>query len=217
MIDKPKKSFVMHEDFFEMFALLGMEDRGRLISAIFAYAAEGEVDETLSPVVKMAFTCIKGTLDRDREKYLNTCARNAENGKKGGRPRKLAPSETEGFSEKPKKAYSDSNSDSNRESESNSDGEGGGDTPPPAASATQADEEEFSAYAEERRERAAQYASAHGKKTEDVLRLWWSADRADRRKGKALPQRASPPSECSFDVDRFFAAALARSERELFS
>ena len=118
-----KKSFILYGDFSELFGLLSLEDRGRLITAIFNYENAGEEDGTLPDAAKMAFICIKNTLDRDREAYEEKCRKNAENGQKGGRPRKNEKKEntevdhgeffsekTERFFEKPKKADSDNDS-----------------------------------------------------------------------------------------------------------
>ena len=103
-----KSSFVLYTNFYNQFAMLCAEDRGDLILAIFEYEATGEVKTPLTPLPALAFSFIKDTLERDRAAYEETCRRNRENGKKGGRPKKNdAPQKTDGFSEKPKKPYND--------------------------------------------------------------------------------------------------------------
>ena len=92
-----RNSFQLYHNFYNQFKLLGMEERGELITAIFEYAKDQTASRELSPLVNMAFSCMKDTLDRDREKYERICEKNAENGKKGGRPRKA---NTDIFSEK---------------------------------------------------------------------------------------------------------------------
>ena len=80
--------FVMYRNFEKAFALLGMEERGALITAIFEYVMCGKAKTTLGEGAKMAFLFITDTLDRDREAYERRCEVNRENGKKGGRPKK---------------------------------------------------------------------------------------------------------------------------------
>ena len=131
-----KKSFILYGDFFELFGLLSMEERGRLITAIFNYENAGVYPSELSDAARMAFVCIRNTLDRDRAAYEEKCEKNTENGKKGGRPRKSEKIEntltesgeffsekTERFSEKPQKADSDNDSgtDSGTDSEIDND------------------------------------------------------------------------------------------------
>ncbi len=97
-----------------------MEDRGKLITAIFEYSRVGSVSVELSPIVQMAFSIIRDTLDRDHEAYLEKCRRNAENAKKGGRPKKdMAPDseKTERFFSKPKKPDNDNDNDNDNDTD----------------------------------------------------------------------------------------------------
>ena len=111
-------SFILYHDFEPMLQLLSMEQRGMLITAIFDYSVRGMKTEDLPDVVNMAFCCIQRALERDAIAYEEKCRINAENGKKGGRPRKDSLiSKTEGFFEKAKKAYSDNDSDSDNDNE----------------------------------------------------------------------------------------------------
>ncbi len=117
MENKAHSGFILYKNFFTQFSMLDLEDRGRLITAIFELELGQEPTLSLSPAAAMAFSFIKDTLIRDRESYDEICRRNAENGKKGGRPKKREPSgedggadasrkktqKTEGFCEKPKK------------------------------------------------------------------------------------------------------------------
>ena len=99
-----------------------MEDRGALITAIFQYAKHQKIEIELSPLVKMAFSCIQDALDRDLEHYAEKCKQNAENGKKGGRPKKdIFLPKTEGFSEQPKKADKDKDTDKDTDTKSKTD------------------------------------------------------------------------------------------------
>ena len=99
-----KKSFVLYLNYKHQFDLLSLEQRGRLISAIFEYCESGEVKTPMNKCVDMAFSVIKDTLDRDAEKYEQICMQRSECGKLGGRPRKQKDSDLD--CEKSKKTKS---------------------------------------------------------------------------------------------------------------
>ena len=225
-------SFILYHDFEPMLQLLSMEQRGMLITAIFDYSVRGMKTEDLPDVVNMAFCCIQRTLERDAIAYEEKCRINAENGKKGGRPRKDSLiSKTEGFFEKAKKAYSDNDSDSDNDTDTDTDTDtvsdsdhvhgierednrhGSAPAHGSAAPLTEYDKQELKGlgvpldYISLRQSRALSYAQASGKKVTDVLLSWW---REDQRK------KAPPKSENkSYDIDDFFQAALTRSNRNL--
>ena len=225
-------SFILYHDFEPMLQLLSMEQRGMLITAIFDYSVRGMKTEDLPDVVNMAFCCIQRALERDAIAYEEKCRINAENGKKGGRPRKNSLiSKTEGFFEKAKKAYSDTDSDNDNDTDIDSDsdsdhvnGSGNGSereknrhgsapTHGSAAPLTEYEKQELKDlgvpldYISPRQSRALSYAQASGKKVTDVILSWW---REDQRK------KAPPKSENkSYDIDDFFQAALTRSNRNL--
>lgn len=128
MNKKEPKSFILYCNFENQFKLLSLEERGILISAIFEYARERKFECELPPLVNMAFSLIKDTMDRDYEEYLERCEINAINGRKGGRPRKVEESDeptftpkTERYFEKPKKAYNDNYNGNNNENKNDSD------------------------------------------------------------------------------------------------
>ena len=110
-----RESFVLYHNYANMLDLLSNEDSGILFKAIFQYTRSGTVANELPPMVKMAFVIIKDTLDRDAVAYEDKCKLNAENGKKGGRPRKntehIFLEKTERFFEKAKKADNDNDND----------------------------------------------------------------------------------------------------------
>jgi len=110
MTESKPKSFIIYEDFESILLKLSMKERGMLFTMAFSYAKRGEIEIESTPLVDMAFTMLRTQIDRDREKYETICKRNAENGKKGGRPRK--PKESERFSYKPKKADNDNEKES---------------------------------------------------------------------------------------------------------
>ena len=118
MSKNEKKSFILYHSFANQFALLSMEERGQLISAIFSYERTGAIEGELSPLVNMAFSCMKESLDRDRESYESKCEQNAKNGQKGGRPRKDSSlQKTERFLEEPKKADNENGNGNGNENE----------------------------------------------------------------------------------------------------
>lgn len=81
-----KNSFVLYTDYFEHFSLLTLEQQGLLINAIFKYQLGEELPE-MDMGLKMAFSFIKAQLDRDNEKYKNTCEERRKAGEKGGAPK----------------------------------------------------------------------------------------------------------------------------------
>ena len=101
MNKKEPKSFILYCNFENQFKLLSLEERGILISAIFEYARERKFECELPPLVNMAFSLIKDTMDRDYEEYMERCEINAINGRKGGRPRKIEESDVPTFTPKP--------------------------------------------------------------------------------------------------------------------
>ena len=141
-----RTSFIMYHSFNSPFELLDMEQRGILITAIFEYQMYGEVKISLTPLVNMAFVCIKDTLDRDARAYAETCKRNSENGKRGGRPKRnqavenqvtQSEEKTDRFFSKPKKA----DNDTENETENYFDTDAGNETESETESDTECDTE----------------------------------------------------------------------------
>ena len=204
-----KKSFVLYEDMWDMFELLSGEERGILISAIFNYVRHGAEGLELSPLLRMAFTAIKNTLDRDREAYEEKCAKNRENAKKGGRPK--SSEKTERLPNDFSYPYNDSDNDNDNENEIDNDSDSGSGTgsendsesegegfsvsdasaPPPTAPAPRLTKEERNdlvwverlppSYIAEREARAAEYAGKHGGSTFEVLLKWHREDRPNAK------------------------------------
>ena len=83
-----KKSLLLYYNYSDHFAFLTDEQLGRLIRAMFDYEINRVVPEFDEPVMKMCFSFVQSNLDRDLQKFLEKCEKNAENGRKGGRPPK---------------------------------------------------------------------------------------------------------------------------------
>ena len=82
-----KKSLLLYYDYKSHFDFLTDEQVGKIIKAMLSYEIDGVFPEFDEPILKMTFSFIKSNLDRDKQKYLEKCEKNTENGKKGGRPR----------------------------------------------------------------------------------------------------------------------------------
>lgn len=59
--------------------MLSNEEAGKLIKAIFNFVTTGEIPAFDERCLDMAFVQIKNTLERDNEKYEETCKKNAKN------------------------------------------------------------------------------------------------------------------------------------------
>lgn len=82
---KTKETFIMRYDFFPQIKMLRREQRGDLLTAIFAYCTEEELPQ-MDDMTCMCFGFIKASLDANSERYQAICDRNRENGNRGGRP-----------------------------------------------------------------------------------------------------------------------------------
>ena len=116
-----QKSFVLYDDYFELIKFLTIEQRGELITMIFQYAATGEEMKNDDTAVRIVFSSIRMTMDRDREKYQQRCEANKENGKKGGRPKKSE--KTERLLEKAKKPDNENDNENENENDIENGGE----------------------------------------------------------------------------------------------
>lgn len=71
-------------EMFPLFDELTNEEAGEVIKAIFEYRLYAVIPEFQDRALRTAFFTIKPLIDDDRDKYRETCERNAENGRKGG-------------------------------------------------------------------------------------------------------------------------------------
>lgn len=99
----------VNSNYLEIFnALTSNDERSNLIIAILEYIYNNKTPE-LDGGPRVAFAAIKPDIDRAQENYDRKCAANAENGRKGGRPKNQSVMEEQGssteaseFSKKPK-------------------------------------------------------------------------------------------------------------------
>lgn len=92
-----KDSFLVFYEWENNLENLTDEQAGVLFRAMFAYEKRGEAYAGADPAVAMAMSFIRCAIDRNRQKYLERCKANRQNGKRGGRPSKSQgkPAETQ--------------------------------------------------------------------------------------------------------------------------
>lgn len=83
-----KDSFLLYYEWEDNLSDLTDDQLGSLLRALFAYEKRSEQYMGTDPEVRMAFRFVKGTLDRNREKYDATVEKRREAGRKGGKKRK---------------------------------------------------------------------------------------------------------------------------------
>lgn len=116
-----KPTFLIYNDWEDIVNTLDSNEQvGELFKALFAFAKRGEQAE-FKGALKMAFLIMMKQIQRDGEKWEETCEKNAENGRKGGRPKNRTVNEetekTERFFEKPNKSHKDKGEDKGEEKE----------------------------------------------------------------------------------------------------
>ena len=72
------ESFILYTEHYEIVEGLTDEQLGKLSRALYLYARDGTEME-LEPIVKMAYSFIKGSIQKNAEKYQKKCDRNREN------------------------------------------------------------------------------------------------------------------------------------------
>lgn len=82
-----RDGIIIYVQQYEAIKDLSLSDKGLLLDAIFHYHVTDEVMQELPPMVSMAFTFIRTSIDSNTRKYKSIVERNRINGKKGGRPR----------------------------------------------------------------------------------------------------------------------------------
>lgn len=77
-----RKSFMLYLDNYKQWEMLDDAQAGALIKAIYRYASTGEQLDSADGMVMMAFSFITSQIDRDAEKYDETCKKRAESARK---------------------------------------------------------------------------------------------------------------------------------------
>ena len=95
-----RETFLFYADWLNVIRDLPSEVQLEIYQAITEYAINGNLIE-LKPLAKVAFGCVKQTIDRDTQKYISISEKRSEAGKRGGRP--LKDNELEESNEKQKK------------------------------------------------------------------------------------------------------------------
>lgn len=86
MAQDATKGFIFFYDYRKHLAILTDEERGKLLMALLEYGENGTMPN-LEGAALMAFSFITLQMDKDAEKYAETCRKRREAGKKGGRPK----------------------------------------------------------------------------------------------------------------------------------
>ena len=79
-----RDGIIIYVQQYEAIKDLPQSDKGLLLDAIFHYHITGEVMQELPPMVLMAFTFIRTSIDSNTRKYEAIVEHNRENRKKGG-------------------------------------------------------------------------------------------------------------------------------------
>ena len=203
MAKKQRKSFVMYFDWMDIFEMLSKEQCGALIMALLKYARYGIADENMPLELNVAFTIMRQAIDRDTQSYEDKCTRNAENGKKGGRP--TSKKEEQSIPEEPKEVQNEAESVDvdvmyvlDEESRERLISKG-------------VDSE----YIAERKERAEAYAAEKCMTAYDVLFHWWISDRSQVHRS-AGANGASPRDKPMSEKDRQMEEWFERRIRNTF-
>lgn len=94
----------LYTSYLESLAPFSDDEIGRMVRAMLTYAATGETP-LFDGNERFIWPTLKAQIDRDEAAYQERCEKNRANGAKGGRPKnQTVITETERFSEKPKKA-----------------------------------------------------------------------------------------------------------------
>ena len=80
-----RDSFVFYKSFYDAIKNIPKEDQLEVYNAICEYSFSGNIPETLTGVAKAMFILMKPNIDNANARYKAS----VENGKKGGRPKKI--------------------------------------------------------------------------------------------------------------------------------
>lgn len=99
-----KNSFVLQTRLRAVVAKLSDKQAGVLFKGILEYADNGTVADLDDGMVAVVFEMVRQDIDYTAKKYAETCAKNADNGKLGGRPKnRTVIKKPNGYLKNPKK------------------------------------------------------------------------------------------------------------------
>lgn len=89
MAKSERKAFLLYYNWLSVMEIIkDPAERWKTLIALVEYSRYGVVPELDSDSAKMFFELAKPIIDNDNKKYEDRCKVNAENGAKGGRPKK---------------------------------------------------------------------------------------------------------------------------------
>ena len=86
-MDEKVKGITIRTEYLAGLQMLSDEQRGKLLLALFADSGNCPMPD-LDPMCRMVFELVIPSVRLFQETYARRAAANAENGKRGGRPRK---------------------------------------------------------------------------------------------------------------------------------
>lgn len=95
-----KNSFVLYKESYSMIQELSTEQKGALLDMIFKYAITHEEPHTDDVLLRVVFKSIQLYMDKDLQKYLEKCKKNAENASKRHSQQSTTPKKASNFAER---------------------------------------------------------------------------------------------------------------------
>lgn len=89
-----KKGVVMYYDILEQLEDFSDEQFGKITRAIIKYDMTGEIPKFNDTAIKIAFKCVKPTLDRNKKEYEDMCEKNRQNVQKRWANKSEIPNDT---------------------------------------------------------------------------------------------------------------------------
>ena len=213
------KSIMLYLDTYKQWEMLTDTQAGILIKALFAYASTGEQLRTDDGMVSMAFSFITAQIDRDNEKWAETCRKRAESVRKrwhkddanaSGEIQKIQMYTNDTDTVTDTETDTDTDTDTEKEKENIKES---ADKPRPARASkrfTPPTVEEVQAYCQERQnginpQYFVDYYTARGWKIGKVRLTDWQAQirKWEHDEKQRAPDKSHQPRDSSFDLADF--------------
>lgn len=88
MENREMPGFMTYREISLIYAAIDDETAGKVIKAVCDYFWFRNKTDCFTDKAKYIYEMMVSSIDRSQEAYNATCEKNAENGRKGGRPRK---------------------------------------------------------------------------------------------------------------------------------